>query len=84
MPVLLSAQFLCRTWLVNTRIAACASVCRNYLLPCVLLHSSPSTFVDLYVVFEFMNMDLSKLGKDTAQTLSLYHVQWFMYEVSTD
>jgi serine/threonine protein kinase len=32
-------------------------------------------------VFEFMHMDLNKLGKDTKQSLSLYHVQWFMYEV---
>jgi hypothetical protein len=37
--------------------------------------------VDLYIVFEFMHMDLNKLGKDTKQSLSLYHVQWFMYEV---
>jgi hypothetical protein len=67
------ALFICATrYLVNGMYS---------LLP---LRSSPSTFVDLYVVFEFMNMDLSKLGKDTAQTLSLYHVQWFMYEVSIE
>jgi hypothetical protein len=50
---------------------------------CVLcvLYRSPDTFADLYVVFECMDLDLDKLGKDTRQSLSLDHVRWFMYEV---
>jgi hypothetical protein len=43
--------------------------------------SSLAAFMDLYVVFECMDIDLEKLGRDQRQSLSLDHVQHFMYEV---
>ncbi len=46
------------------------------------LRRDPATFSDLYIVFEHMDMDLNKLGRDTKQSIGLDHVRWFMYEVS--
>ena len=49
-----------------------------------LLRRDPATFSDVYIVFEHMDMDLNKLGRDTKQSIGLDHVRWFMYEVSDD
>ena len=49
-----------------------------------LFRRDPATFSDLYIVFEHMDMDLNKLGRDTKQAIGLDHVRWFMYEVSDD
>ncbi len=39
-------------------------------------------FNDLYIVFECMDLDLNKLGRDVKQSLTLEHVRWFMYQVT--
>jgi hypothetical protein len=43
--------------------------------------SNPATFTDLYIVFECMDLDLNKLGRDTKQSIGVDHVRWFMYQV---
>lgn len=40
-----------------------------------------ATFSDLYIVFECMDLDLNKLGRDTKQSIGIDHVRWFMYQV---
>lgn len=35
----------------------------------------------MYLVFECMDLDLNKLGRDQKQTIGLDHVRWFMYQV---
>ncbi len=42
---------------------------------------NPRLFNDLYIVFECMDLDLMKLGRDVKQSLTLEHVRWFMYQV---
>lgn len=42
---------------------------------------NPKTFTDLYIVFECMDLDLAKLGKDVKQSLTLEHVKWFLYQL---
>lgn len=45
--------------------------------PCSdLLH-----FTDLYVVFECMDTDFSKLCRDDTQCLTVPHVRWFLYQL---
>lgn len=38
-------------------------------------------FTDLYVVFECMDTDFSKLCRDDTQCLTLPHVRWFLYQL---
>jgi mitogen-activated protein kinase 1/3 len=38
-------------------------------------------FTDLYVVFECLDTDLSKLTRDDTQCLTIAHVRWFMYQL---
>lgn len=45
------------------------------------LPSDPSTFSDLYVVFELLDTDMGKLIKDTDQELTVQHVRWFLYQL---
>ena len=42
---------------------------------------NPDTFTDVYIVFERMDLDIQKLGRDVEQQLTLPHVLWFMYNV---
>lgn len=38
-------------------------------------------FTDLYVVFECMDTDFSKLCRDDTQCLTVPHVRWFLYQL---
>ena len=51
------------------------------LYPVAALLRNPRLFNDLYIVFECMDLDLNKLGRDVKQSLTLEHVRWFMYQV---
>ena len=62
----------------------CLQLCARptvVLYPVAALLRNPRLFNDLYIVFECMDLDLNKLGRDVKQSLTLEHVRWFMYQV---